>query len=190
MSGTSGRRPAHTPTAGRQEIWEGIRAWSGLFTAIDIARATGANRKTVDDYLRCLVPGGVVEAIGDSQYRLVEDRGHHAPRLNRKGKPVMQGAGLENIWRSMRMLGQFTSQELALHSTTEHVAVSEATAKAYTSMLMRTGYLRVIQKAVPGKRKAVYRLIRNSGPRPPQIQRVKHVFDPNTRQVHIPGGEA
>lgn len=47
--------------------------------------------------------------------------------------------------------------------------------------------LRVVQKASPGHgRKAIYRLIRNTGPLPPQIQRVKHVFDPNTREVHMP----
>lgn len=190
MNGTAGRRPAHMPSPGRQEIWEAIRARSGDFTIAGLMDATGANRKTIEDYLRCLIPGGVVEPVGDSQFRLIDDRGYHAPRLNRSGKPVTQGAGIENMWRSMRGLGQFTALDIAIHSTNAHVIVSEPTAKSYTSMLMRTGYLRVVQKAVPGKRPAIYRLIRNSGPKPPQVQRVKHVFDPNTREVHVPGGGA
>lgn len=184
------RNPAHMAAPGRQEIWAAIRASRDFFTVTGIGEKTGANRKTIEDYLRCLVPGGVVEPVGDNQFRLIDDRGHHAPRLNRAGKPVTQGAGTENMWRSMRMLGQFTAQDIAVHSTTPTITVSEATAKAYTSMLLRTGYLRVVRKAVPGKRPATFQLIRNSGPKPPQIQRVKQVFDPNTREVHVPGGAA
>lgn len=55
-------------------------------------------------------------------------------------------------------------------------------------MLLNTGFLRVVQKADPVKgRIATYRLIRNDGPKPPQIQRVKQVFDPNTGKVYQRG---
>ncbi len=190
MTGNSGRRPAHVGSPGRQEIWQAIRLGRSFFTVNSLMDASGANRKTIEDYLRCLIPGGVIGQKGDSGYELIEDRGHHAPRLNRDGRPVTQGAGVENMWRSMRMLGQFDARDIAAHSTTHSVSVSDATAKSYISMLLRTGYLRVVSKAVPGRRAAVYRLIRNSGPRPPQIQRVKQVWDPNTRQVHSPKGAA
>lgn len=186
MTQSAGRRPAHAPTPGRQEIWEAIRLGRGFFTVLSLVDATGANRKTVEDYLRCLLPAGVIAQKGDSGYELIDDRGHHAPRLNRSGKPVMQGAGVENMWRSIRGLGQFTALDVAVHSTAGPVSVTEATAKAYVSMLLRTGYLKVVTKAVPGKRQATYRLIRNTGPKPPKVQRVKHVYDPNTKEVHIP----
>lgn len=188
MTGKQGRRPASAATPGRQEIWESIRATPDRFTAQELTASTGANRKTVIDYLRCLTPGGVIEATDGDAFRLIDDRGHHAPRLNRAGKPVTQGAGVENMWRSMRGLAEFTPRDLAVHSTTPDVSVTEWTAKSYCSMLLRTGFLRVIQKASPFHgRQAVYRLIRNTGPKPPQIQRVKQVYDPNTRQVHLPG---
>lgn len=191
MTRKAGRRPADAPTPGRQEIWDAIRSAPRGFTVADLIGASGANRKTVEDYLRCLLPGGVIAAVGEtSAYELVDDRGFHAPRLNRQGQPVTQGAGVENMWRSMRGLREFSALDLAAHSSTDTVTVSEATAKAYCSNLLRCGFLDVVRKAVPGKRAAIYRLIRNTGPKPPQIQRVKQVYDPNTRQVHLPGGAA
>lgn len=186
----AGRRPATSATPGRQEIWEGIRKLRSGFSVNDLIDQTGANRKTISDYLRCLVPGGILVPRDGDLYDLVDDRGFHAPRLNRQGKPVTQGAGTENMWRSMRGLRSFSPHDLVVHSTTPDVSVSEATAKSYCAMLLRTGFLRVERKASPmSGKQAIYRLIRNTGPKPPQIQRVKHVFDPNTRQVHVPGGD-
>ncbi len=103
-------------------------------------------------------------------------------------KPVTQGTGTENMWRSMRMMGQFTPLDIAVHSTTDTVSVTEATARGYCSMLLKAGYLGVVRKAVPGKWPATYRFVRDTGPLPPQIQRVKQVFDPNIREVtYYPG---
>jgi hypothetical protein len=57
-------------------------------------------------------------------------------------------------------------------------------------MLLATGYLRVVEKANPSQDKlAVYRLIRNDGPKPPMIQRVKQVYDPNTGRVYRKAGQ-
>lgn len=187
----SGRRPASAPTPGRQEIWAAIRKTPDRFTLSDLVARSGANRKTVSDYLRCLIPGGIIQAEEGDAYSLIDDRGYHAPRLNRAGQPVSQGAGTQNMWNSMRGLVEFSPRDISAHSTTPDVRVSEPTAKSYCSMLLRTGYLRVVKKAEPAAgRQAIYRLIRNSGPKPPQIQRIKQVFDPNTGAVHVPGGQA
>ena len=65
------------------------------------------------------------------------------------------------------------------------------TAKEYCTMLTQAGYLKVLRKASPPKKPAVYKLVRNTGPQPPQIQRVKQVFDPNLDEVtYRAGGEA
>ncbi|QFQ88240.1 hypothetical protein F8A10_12035 [Paracoccus kondratievae] len=184
----AGRRPASSSTPGRQEIWTAIRAMPDLFTVTDLIDRSRANRKTIQDYLRCLLAGGVIQPEGDSGYSLIDDRGYHAPRLNRAGQPVTQGTGVENMWRSMRGLVEFSPRDIAAHSTTPDALVSEPTAKSYCSMLLRCGYLRVLKKAEPiAGRQAIYRLIRNTGPRPPQVQRIKRIFDPNTGAVHTPG---
>lgn len=189
-TGKSGRRPADAGTPGRQHIWEAVRKTSGTFTVTDIADATGAVRKTIHDYLGCLAAGGYLAhtpatAPGLSAiYELLKDTGHHAPRLRRDGTAVTQGQATEQMWRSMCILKQFSYRDLIETATIE---IPEWTAKSYCRILLATGYLRVMQKADPAKgRIAHYRLIRNSGPKPPQVQRVKRIFDPNTRTVYAP----
>lgn len=194
MTGNAGRRPADAGTARRQEIWTAIRQFGGEFTIAEIAAASGSNRTAVGDYLGCLAAAGQVEKLqtverartpaGAARYRLLRDTGHNAPRLRRDGTTVVQGSGAENMWRSMQMLGEFSARDVAVHSTTGEITVSELSAKAYLGHLARAGYLRVVKAAdnLAGER-AVYRLVRRSGPRPPQVQRVKRVYDPNTGEV-------
>lgn len=171
---------------GQDGIWSKIR---GLceFTVTDIVRATDINRKTATDYVKRLEAGGYVKKRASYErtklWYLTRDGGIHAPRLKKDGTPVTQGGGVLNMWRSMRMLKQFTPHDLALHSNTGTVSVTEMTARSYCSMLLKAGYLRVLQKAVPGKRQATYQFIRDTGPKAPQIQRVKQVFDPNLNEV-------
>lgn len=180
-------RATASTSIGRDEIWVSIRTLK-TFTVNELARHSGGDRKTVRDYLACLHKGEVLSKDGTS-FTLLRDMGVHAPRYNRQGKPVTQGRGVENMWRSMRLLEQFTSRDIAVHSNTPDVQVSEETAKSYCTMLMRCGYLRVVQKARPSVGQlAIYRLIRNTGPLPPQVQRIKQVFDPNTGDSHGPGG--
>lgn len=180
--------------ADRQALWEATLGFAErAFTITDLQTATDMDRRTIASYLQCLVAGGYGDrALGDDGawwYRLTRDPlPRHAPRLNRAGQPVTQGAGVENMWRSMRMLGQFSPRDIAAHSCTDAVSVTEATANSYCSTLFRAGFLRVVRKAVPGRAQAIYRLVRNSGPLPPQIQRAPQVFDPNTGAVHALGG--
>lgn len=191
-AGTSGRRPADAGTPGRQEIWTEMRALNRPFGVPELADATGAQHKTVHDYLGCLVAGGYVThepapVRGQAAtYELIKDTGHRAPRLRRDGTKVTQGAATEQMWRSMCILKKFTFREIIETSTVE---ITDGTAKSYCSMLLATGYLRVLKKADPVKGKiAQYALIRASGPKPPQVQRVKRVYDPNTGSVYVPEG--
>ena len=179
----------------RQAVWDAIRQMagddlSGTLVLAQIVDKTGVQRKTTKDYLLALTAAGYLAATGDDVWKLARDGGAHAPRVRRDGSAVTQGAGTVNIWRSMRMLAKFTALDLAAHSTTETVSVTENTAQSYCTMLLATGYLRVVQKANPAAgKKAIYRLIRNDGPKPPMIQRVKQVFDPNTGKTYQKGGQ-
>jgi hypothetical protein len=191
---TAGRRPADAGTPIRQDIWDAIRRRTDPFTISDVASATGAARKTIHDYLACLAAGGYVrhtpaEIKGQSAYYLMlRDTGHYAPRLRRDGTPVQQGRANEQLWRGMIILKRFTFRDLIEVST---IRISEATAKAYCRDLLATGYLRVLRAAEPKKGKiAEYALIRHSGPRSPQVQRIKQVYDPNTCTVYGAGADA
>lgn len=183
--------------AGRPQGQDAVWLWineNPEFKLSDVSRGADVHEKTARDYIKRLVAGSIVERTSPmdavARWRLLRP-GIHTPRLRADGTPVTQGAGTMNMWRSMRMIKEFTALDLAIHSTTDVVGVTEATAKSYCSMLLRAGYLRVRQKAVPGKRPAVYQFVRNTGPKPPQIQRVKQVFDPNLQQVtYAPGGQS
>ncbi|MBY6091048.1 hypothetical protein [Maritimibacter alkaliphilus] len=183
----SGRPPVHERKPSRQDIWEAIVANRDGFTITLLKERSLAHVKTIRDYLQCLIAADYVardESSDQITYRLLRDGGHHAPRLRKDGTPVTQGAGTENMWRSMYMLKEFTHEDIALYATTSTVQVSGLTAKAYVQQLLRCGYLQVITKAQPSKGKlAKYRLVRMNGPLPPKVQRIKRIYDPNTHEV-------
>lgn len=191
------RRPSATARRsramghGQQAIWDMIRERES-FTITEVWELVDMHRKSIINYVKRLVEGGYVRKAADFdtsfRYERVKSGSRHAPRLTRDGKPVKQGMGNRNMWRSMRMMGQFSPTDLAAHSTTEDTDVSLATAKAYCTELVRAGYLRVIQKARPPKKQAVYKLINNTGPEAPQITRVTKVYDPNLKTVMEPTG--
>lgn len=181
---------------GRQVIWDAIRAIGpGDFVMGDLFQETWISRYTIRSYLNSLAAAGILDKTEHADrvghrdavtWRLVHDEGYYAPRVNRNGERVTQGLGVEQMWRVMRHLREFTPQDLALHATTDDVAVAVQTAKSYCSMLLSCGYLICTQKA-HAHRQATYRLVRNSGPLAPQIQRVKQVFDPNSKTVYQKG---
>jgi Fe2+ or Zn2+ uptake regulation protein len=175
---------------GRQVIWEAIRAQGDAeFRVHDVTAATWISRHTVRSYINCLTAGGILdrrETDDGYRWRLARDEGFYAPRLNRAGQPVHQGLGVEQMWRTMRRLKEFTVDDLKLYASTDEVAVTLATVRDYCKMLLACGFLTCIQKA-NADRRATYRLTRNSGPLAPQIQRVKRVFAPNSKTVYRKG---
>lgn len=186
-----GRRPADQAGDPRQTIWTAIKAREGEFTIVDIVAATRLNRSTVYGYLRSLAAAEFLshrEAAVQSQparWVLIRDNGFHAPRLRRDGSPSLQGEATAQMWRSMCALREFSFRDLIENAS---VVIAEATARDYCHHLLAAGYFRVVAKANPAQGKvARYRLIRESGPRPPQIQRVKRVFDPNTGETFAGG---
>jgi hypothetical protein len=175
---------------GRQSLWDVMVEFPDWFTVGDVFAPTFVNRRTIASFLQCLVAGGFAEkevlGVNLVRYRLIGHLPASAPRLRPDGTKIEDGSGTENMWRSMRMLPRFNHREIAALATTSKIKVSERTARDYCHSLKATGYLRVVKPAVPNKSLSVFRLIRNNGPKPPMIQRVKQVFDPNTDEVFTP----
>lgn len=189
---SAGRKPVHLTMSakkpgGRQAIWEEIRRL-GTFSVADITGACKAHEKTVQSYVECLLASGHVGPAEDG-FRLVRDVGVEAPRVRADGSPVTQGLPREQMWRTMRhrSTGDFDYRDLALWSSTDEVRVSEADAQDYLKHLAKAGYLIQVAPARAGKaaRLARYRFDprRNTGPKPPMVQRMKTVFDPNERKI-------
>lgn len=188
----SGRLPADQAVAGRQEMWLAIKAMAGAVTIADIVDKTGLARTSVQRYLKALTAAGYLEHFQAptgmaGSWTLIKDIGHHAPRLRADGSKVTQGEITSQIWRAMYMLKDFTFRDLTQNASVE---IAEATAKDYCKRLLAAGYLKVLVKADPHRNLiAKYRLVRHTGPKAPQIQRVRRVFDPNDGSVYMVEGQ-
>lgn len=202
------RQPAHLSAVGehsnpRQAIWSAIRKLAGKdktgeFTNLDIEGESGVrNLDTIRTYVTGLTAGGYLQVSVNGTYtrdekglalrtkrKLVNDVGIDAPRVTRTGEPVTQGQSREQMWQTMRILTQFTAQDLAINASTPEVKVELSDAKSYIKFMVLARYLTVAQKG-SGKRGAVYLFIKQSytGPKAPQVQRINQVFDPNTGKV-------
>lgn len=181
------RKPAHLEYAGgkspRQQIWEKIRAFKEFELNDLINELPGAiNKSTIRSYVKSLNKSGHLEHYQDlmikCRYRLIIDCGVEAPRINKQGKIVTQGLGQENMWRTLRNFGNAMSyQELSGLASTPATPINPQSARDYLSNLKQAGYL--------SDEKGKYRLLpnMNTGPRPPMIQRIRQVYDPNLGKV-------
>ncbi len=194
---SSARKPS-----GRQSVWEAIRKNRDGFTSISLSQATKIERGTLKTYVSGLEKAGFIERIGTELpqsgilgteaktqfqkvvYRLINDVGVTAPRVTKDGQPVIQGLIQEQLWRTMRMTStDWNKRELSVMASTDEVAVSESDAHDYIKHLNAAGYLKVTAKNKGRYSLARYRLIKNTGPRAPMIQRIKTVFDPNLCKI-------
>lgn len=186
---------------GRDAVWTIIRQLR-QFSIIDIELKAEAhkdfekvNRATIRTYLTGLEAAGYIERLPRDKnvrsrltFNLVKDIGVHAPRVNKKGESSSQGSNREQMWRTMRILNDFSALDLVAIASTEQVQINEVDAKNYLIHLNKAGYLKVLTPASNGGGLARYRLLpaMNTGPKPPMVQRIKQVFDPNLNMVMWP----
>ena len=195
---------------GRQVIWGAIRQLRS-FTVTKLEDTTRINEGTIRTYVRGLERAGYVRKVDQvcvrathipgsfkaAAYELIKDCGVDAPRVTVSGKEVTQGRAREQMWRTMRVLRDFTWRDLAVQASTEEQLVDPKDARDYIKHLHAAGYLVCMRPAKPGNKPgtgtlAQYRLLASkyTGPQPPMVQRVKQVFDPNLGRVVWKGGEA
>lgn len=179
---------------GQQAYWDIIRDMRTGITITAIERQCNVDRRVIGDYVRRLAKGGILEPIGLQGdaivYRLTMDQAD-APCVRRDGTlAVKPGRGQDRMWRTMKMLRDFTVAELSTAATLPDELVTVATAADYVKHLARAGYLATVRDARPGYKPgtgipARYRLRpeMNTGPLAPQIQRTDWVFDPNRKQA-------
>lgn len=186
---------------GNQGYWEIMRDLR-VFTISDIDQRCDTHQTSVRDFVKRLERGGYLRAIGNIptdaiQYELVTDQ-PEAPRLRRDGSSAQDmGRGQDQMWRAIKMLGDFSARDIAIHASTDQVTVRLNSAQSYLKYLHRAGYLAVVHPGKPGGKPgtgemARYRLIpsMNTGPMAPQVQRTAWVWDPNRQHVMGPEGDS
>jgi hypothetical protein len=193
-----------SPLETRDAIWAAIRRLRS-FNLAELRGETRCGAEQVRDYVTGLTAAGLLEKSPPAPpsikggvpvtYKLVRDCGVEAPQVRKDGSEITMGKAQEQMWLVMKVLGEFSALDLAVHASTETVAVTEAGAKSYIHYLHKGGYLAMVANGKPGHRKgggilARYRFLpsRYTGPRPPMVQRVKQVYDPNLKKVVWSGG--
>lgn len=176
----------------REYLWE-VMLKLKSFTANELTRHTRYNVSTIKSYLKGLAAAGyIVPELG-------VNRGHacttylidpetaplEPPRVRADGTAVTQGQGRKNLWRTMKILKEFSVAELAAFASAGSVTVAEGEAATYVGWMVKAGFVSVIEQAKTTGGRARYRFNfdRYTGPKPPQIQRIDQVYDPNTGKV-------
>ena len=193
-----GRKPAHLEYVGgkspRQQIWEKIRELKQFTMNGLVKNLPGTiHRDTTRAYVKALIAGEYLQPVviagfitAEKQcFQLTKDNGVEAPRLRKDGTEVTQGREQENLWRTLRTIKHPVQyRELAALASTKAHAVSPAFARDYLVNLYKAGYV-TCNDTKPFKGSCKYVLIpaMNTGPRPPMIQRIKQVYDPNLGRV-------
>jgi hypothetical protein len=177
------RKPVHLQMIGgkepRQIMWEKIRALRQFTFPQLVGELSGAiHRVSTHVYVKALTAGGFLSRDDNNVYTLIKDQGVEAPRLKKDGTPVTTGYGTENMWRTLRQLGRpVTVKELVAFASTETIQITEAYALDYLKNLTYAGYV--------SRENGRYMLkaSKNTGPRPPMIQKCAQIFDPNLGEV-------
>ena len=198
-----GRKPAHMNGAnlsGQDAIWVGIRTLRN-FTRQELVMwlfnngYPNINGSTVTSYMRRLSKGKFLQIsqkgdVGnkkhqENHYELINDCGHTAPKLSADGSLSRRGMGSRNLWLAMRILGDFDYLDLVATASNDDVQVSPATAERYINALKTAGYLFQVKAAEVGGSPRRFRLLptKNTGPKPPVVQTVKQIYDPNINEV-------
>ena len=183
------RKAAHLEMVGgkppRQHMWEAVRANRDGFTRYQIARKSNQDDGAVKQYLTALHKGGFIAPVREFEraeevvWQLLNDIGVEAPNLNRKGLPTKEGLATEAIWRTLRILGEVSAEEVATYAATSGCSIAPGTVDRYCADLLRAGYL--------ARHSGRYQLLprRYTGPKPPIVQRRvdRQVYDPNLDKV-------
>ena len=85
----------------------------------------------------------------------------------------------------MKMLKDFSINDLAIHASTDRINIKYDAAKRYVSHLNKAGYLVIKRPHKTSGTPAMYRFIpsKDTGSLPPIIEKVKQVYDPNLDKV-------
>lgn len=170
-------------TSNQQRLWESIRSLRDGFEVGGLALATDVPVSVARRYLRGLEAAGYVQVI-DGVYCLTRDCGVEAPLIGLRWQSVNSLRRSEAMWRALRIAGEVSATELAAMASAGDLRVRESMAAEYLSILERAGYLRTVD-AVQCRGQRRYRIIPNrcTGARPPTVQHVRMLFDPNVGSV-------
>jgi len=173
----------------RDAVWAAIRTLKS-FTVADLTGEVAFDRNTIALYLRSLTKAGYLKreqkAASSKQFQtkyvyiLLKDS-LAPPRVRADGTEVTQGRGRHQMWQTMRRRKRFTLADLLAMSSTDEHPVAHSEADYYLRHLIKAGYVK--KTDARANEYAAFQLMINSGPQAPMVQRIRQVYDPNTKKV-------
>lgn len=145
------------------------------FGFAEIASAVHINDKRASQLVHTWEADGRVRFIRGGENGRPRKIYEVVPQDELKTGPVI-GDAIDQMWTTMRKFSSFSPVDLKAHCAAP-VTIEEA--RSYCRTLLAATYLRVIAKAVPGAKEAVYRLTNATGPRAPRKKRVVCIIDDN-----------
>lgn len=182
----------------RQRVWAAIRKNSNEFTIEQVAELGQMKYESARGFVASLVKAKVVQILREAKvyghsksirrkyFMLVNDLGYTVPSISKDGKLIASVTGNKAMWNTLRITKQaVNAHELVQLASNDEISIKLETANEYLRALHHAGYLTLTQPANNAGGKAKYKLLpgMDTGPIPPQIQRAKQVFDPNTNTV-------
>ncbi|WP_299378613.1 hypothetical protein [uncultured Kiloniella sp.] len=180
------RRRRIIKTSGRQAQWEAIKKLQ-IFTIAEVSKKSKEKLDTCRLYISLLVKAKIVEEVVNqpfetSKFQLKKDVGFHHPRIRKDGTRIPDGNTQDAIWRLMRLFKKFSFIELDTALRNAGLETHLGTIKGYIQSLAKAGYLKRLDQPNPRQIKT-YLLVKNSGPKPPIVQKVNRIFDPNLKEI-------
>lgn len=109
-------------------------------------------------------------------YEIVRDCGQEPPQVDGKGD-AKACSGNELVWRTLRILKVCNANQIADCATDSMATLNIRAVRQYLRQLHIAGYLMMVD--APRGQLAVYRLMHDTGPRAPEVQRGKKIYDGN-----------
>ena len=162
----------------REQVWDLLRTGK-QYSVQDIVVKLSFTVKQVEYLLKGWVKTGYVQKqrgiwkVSTPTFVLIKDVGQEPPRINKNGEPVPTPLN-ELVWRAMRIQKTFNARQImAVCAKAEQLGAITT----YLRMLSLAGYLQPIS-ALAGEY-TTYRLVEDTGAKPPQILKRKSVYDAN-----------
>ncbi len=111
------------------------------------------------------------------RYQLVRDIGQQPPRIDSKGQ-VKPPQSSDLIWRTLRILKNANAHQIVASGSTPELTLKISNVRQYLRALYLAGYLKA-DSTRHSRALAGYQLIKNTGPKAPQVKRGKKVYDAN-----------
>lgn len=137
-------------------------------------------------WLKALVLAGYVEATEETpmnavcatyRYKLIKDIGQQPPQIDGKGR-IKPTAANDLIWRTLRILKNCNAHQIIASGSTPETLLKISYVRQYLRALYLAGYLKAMPLRHP-RALASYQLIKNTGPKAPEVQRGKKIYDGN-----------